>query len=294
MFVNVLAFGEILFDCYPTQDNIGGAPFNFSAHLAQLGASVSLYSAVGADPLGEKATSLATAYGVNTRYLAVCADYPTGICKVTYRGMEPDYDLRQESAYDHIPANEKPLEQPFDVLYFGTLACRGETSANTLRRLQSEYAFETVFFDMNLRQNYYSESLVKEGLRNATIVKMNREEFSYVKEISNISESDTSCALDKICQLYHIQTAILTLDSDGACAWDKTHGFLSVSAKTTEFVSAVGAGDSFCACFLYHHKKGHPLSVCLEKASLLAGFVVSREEAIPLYPEDLLQKLTEE
>ena len=289
--MNVLAFGEILFDCYPTADKIGGAPFNFSAHLAQLGASVFLYSAVGDDALGKKAIHLAKEYGVNTGYLAVCADYPTGICKVTYRGTEPDYDLRQESAYDHIPSPEPLFGKSFDVLYFGTLACRNETSKASLRRLQQNCRFETVFFDMNLRQNYYSKALVKEGLVAADIVKMNREEFSYVKEISNISDSDIASALHKICQRYEIKTAILTLDSDGACVWDNTDGFQSVPAKATEFISAVGAGDSFCACFLYHYKMGHPLSVCLEKASLLAGFVVSREEAIPLCSKDFLKNL---
>ena len=35
------AFGEILWDCLPSGRHVGGAPFNVTAHLAQLGVSVS-------------------------------------------------------------------------------------------------------------------------------------------------------------------------------------------------------------------------------------------------------------
>jgi fructokinase len=53
------AFGEILWDCLPSGRHAGGAPFNVAAHLAQLGASVSLISAVGRDPLGDEILKVA-------------------------------------------------------------------------------------------------------------------------------------------------------------------------------------------------------------------------------------------
>ena len=31
--MKVLSFGEVLFDCYPTNDCIGGAPLNFAVYL---------------------------------------------------------------------------------------------------------------------------------------------------------------------------------------------------------------------------------------------------------------------
>ena len=45
--MKALSFGEILWDIYPTERFIGGAPFNFAAHLARLGAEVCMLSAVG-------------------------------------------------------------------------------------------------------------------------------------------------------------------------------------------------------------------------------------------------------
>ncbi len=289
--MKVLAFGEILFDCYPTTQKIGGAPFNFCAHLAKLGADCALYGCVGDDDLGKEALSFAKKYGVETRYLATHSTLPTGVCNVTYQKGEPCYDLSGFFGYDEISLDTSVFSEKYDIFYFGTLALRKEISRKTCKTLLEKGDFGIRFFDMNLRQHYYTDELLKWGLSACDIVKMNREEYFLIKEISSVTEREPALALQKICQIYHIQTAILTLDADGACLWDSEQGFFSIPAQTTEFVSAVGAGDSFCACFLYHYKQGCPLPVCLEKASILAGYVVSFEEAIPHYSDKILTKL---
>ncbi len=289
--MKVLAFGEILFDCYPTTRKIGGAPFNFCAHLAKLGGDCTLYGCVGDDELGEEALSYARQYGVDTRFLKKHPTLPTGTCRVTYQNGEPCYDLSGCFSYDSIFLDSAVLTEPYDIFYFGTLALRNEISRKTWEHLMKNGKFHLRFFDINLRQHYYTDELVKQGLSACDIVKMNRDEYFLIKEISSITAEEYEIVLQEICRTYNIKTAILTLDSDGACLWDREQGFFTVSAKKTTFVSAVGAGDSFCACFLYHYKKGHPLQLCLEKASLLAGFVVSREEAIPEYSFDYLEKL---
>ena len=289
--MKVLAFGEILFDCYPTAKKIGGAPFNFCAHLAKLGAECGLYGAVGDDQLGEEAFSFAKKYGVDNRYLFRHSTLPTGVCRVTYQEGEPCYDLSGLFAYDAIFLEESVLSQKYDIFYFGTLALRNEISKNTWEQLITKGNFDLRFFDMNLRQHYYTDDLIRKGLSLCDIVKMNREEYFLVKKLTSVTEEEPALALATICQTYNIKTAILTLDGDGACLWDEVQGFFTVPAQKTEFVSAVGAGDSFCACFLYHYKMGHPLPHCLEKASVLAGYVVSYEEAIPEYSADFLEKL---
>ena len=45
---SALCFGEILFDVFGDDRCIGGAPFNFAAHFAQLGGEAVMVSAVGA------------------------------------------------------------------------------------------------------------------------------------------------------------------------------------------------------------------------------------------------------
>ena len=58
-----LSFGEILWDVFDDYRHIGGAAFNFAAHLAKLGAQSSLVSAVGADSAGQEARGILQAQG---------------------------------------------------------------------------------------------------------------------------------------------------------------------------------------------------------------------------------------
>src|SRR5260221_6631684 len=62
-------FGEILWDCLPSGRHAGGAPFNVASHLAQLGVSVSLLSAVGHDSLGGEILEDAQHKGVNVQFV---------------------------------------------------------------------------------------------------------------------------------------------------------------------------------------------------------------------------------
>ena len=52
--MDVVAFGEVLWDIIDGVPHIGGAPFNFAAHAVQCGLSSALVSAVGSKPNGDK------------------------------------------------------------------------------------------------------------------------------------------------------------------------------------------------------------------------------------------------
>jgi len=67
--VNVVSIGEVLWDIVGEQEYLGGASFNFSAHLTKLGHAVSFISAVGADPRGRKILQRMDELGVSDRYL---------------------------------------------------------------------------------------------------------------------------------------------------------------------------------------------------------------------------------
>ena len=60
--MKVLSFGEILWDIYPDKKYIGGAPFNFAAHLAKHGEEIYMLSCLGKDGLGEEALMVAFSF----------------------------------------------------------------------------------------------------------------------------------------------------------------------------------------------------------------------------------------
>src|SRR6185503_14390545 len=82
----------------------GGAPFNVTAHLAQLGASAALISAVGRDGLGDEILQVARDKGVDVEFVERARiGLPTGtvLVKVDAQG-NATYDLVQPAAWDEI------------------------------------------------------------------------------------------------------------------------------------------------------------------------------------------------
>ena len=290
--MKILAFGEILFDVDVAKNEsiLGGAPMNFCSHLSKLGAEGYMLSSVGDDELGKIALESAVKFNVNTKYVNMSREYKTGMCRVTYKGAEPDYDLSMISAYDNIDVTDEMLEsmkkENFDVFYIGTLAQREAKSFSSLKRVFENVKFPTVFYDMNLRQRYYTKEIIEESLGATDILKINRDEFAYLKE------SGLCVSVKDLSDKYNIEKILLTLDSDGAELYDKkTDEIYKAKGLKVNEVSSVGAGDSMCACFLYNYLKGEDLQTCLDRANIMAAFVVSRKEAIPEYTEKIISEV---
>jgi fructokinase len=106
------AFGEILWDCLASGRHAGGAPFNVAAHLAQLGVSVSLLSAVGQDSLGDEILEVAKNKGVNVEFVGRARiGLPTGTVIATVDAMgNATYELVQPVAWDEIIISPEALE----------------------------------------------------------------------------------------------------------------------------------------------------------------------------------------
>lgn len=301
--MKILAFGEVLWDIFGDDYKIGGAPYNFCAHLAKLGAQSSLLSAVGQDDLRER-TLAAIRRSCTDDSLTLTSDFPTGVCRVSCDAQgQPTYNLMQDTAYDHIALNEERMAYirsvPFDAFYFGTLAQRGECSRNTLRTLLDTCRFGEIFCDLNLRQPFYSTQTILNCLQYATIFKISREECRTVAQTvlqGARPYEDTEEYYRDFCvrlsRQYSLKIVILTLDRDGAVVYNNLRDIFAVSEKPkSRAVSTVGAGDSFSACFLYNYFNGATLSECTSRAGILSDYVVTRTEAIPDYPENLIPQI---
>lgn len=283
--MNITVFGEVLWDVFASEKKIGGAPFNFAAHVCRLGGNAALVSAVGNDELGADALKEINRLGVDSVPVAVC-DKPTGYCAVTLKNGTPEYDLVKNTAYDFIPV---PQEKYFsaDALYFGTLAQRGEFSRKTLKKLLSG-SYGEVFFDINIRGDFYSDEIIRDSLSASTILKISREEIGV---LGIKGDNETVCR--ELKKIYpKLKLIIVTLDCDGAFVFSCAEETFTYAKKPTVTpVSTVGAGDSFSACFLYNYLSGATAEQCLDRASNLAGFVVTQLGAIPEYPAELLSAI---
>jgi len=303
MKLKVLAFGEVLWDKFGNTREIGGAPFNFCAHLAKLGINSYSLTAIGDDDLGEETLKIIDSLGVKTDFVRT-VPYPTGTCIVTTdENGRPGYDLTQPAAWDYIePYTElvnRSAAGEFNLFYFGTLALRSDTSFETLKCLVNTGSFEHIFCDLNLRQSFYSDEIIDFALKTASILKINREEPRHLinNGFADADNNDTERAQKYACrslsEKYAIKLILLTLDKDGALIYDSGKDkFHSPSKPKSKAVSGVGAGDSFSACFIANFLSGVPTEECAERAILLSDYVVTKYGAVPDYPPELIRLIT--
>ena len=283
--MKILSFGEVLWDVYPDQKFIGGAPFNFAAHLAKHGEEAYMLSCIGNDALGEDTLSALKGCGVQTDYIARSKEKETGKCLVTLdENAIPSYNLMQDVAYDYIDCDA--IGSGFDVLYFGTLSLRSRYNLDSLCKLLEKQRFKEIFVDVNIRAPFYSAESVSFAVEHATILKISDEELQTVANLLSMDcTEDHSAFAHALQQRYaNLKIIIITLGGEGAYCLDCRNGadYRCPSQKVT-VASSVGAGDSFSAAFLHQYLRQAALPFCLEYASKVAGFVVSNYEAVPDY-----------
>ncbi len=133
------AFGEILWDCLPSGRHAGGAPFNVTAHLAQIGVSASLISCIGQDSLGDEILKVAQDKKVNTEFITRARiGLATGTVLVTVDANgNATYELVQPAAWDEIRVSAEALEavSKSRALIYGSLAGRSPYNLDQLAQL---------------------------------------------------------------------------------------------------------------------------------------------------------------
>lgn len=270
--VDVVAFGEVLWDVIDGVPHIGGAPFNFAAHAAKCGLVSAIVSEVGDDDLGVRAYAAIDRLGVDGRFVGRHPTLPTGTVNVTLHDGIPAYEIVKPVAWDEITigcASALPKPRAF---YFGSLAQRSPVSAKTLEELLKTSSSALVFFDVNLRQDYWSKPLVENCLARTNILKVNDE------EMRTLGFDPVSLFLSHP----SLKTVIETRGAAGCAVWSRDGEFFeSPAIPDGPVVDTVGAGDSFSAAFLASVLKGESLAEAAKAGNVRAGKVAARAGAIP-------------
>ena len=266
-----MAFGEILWDVIDGVPHIGGAPFNFAAHVAKCGLTSSIISSVGEDDLGRCAKEQVAALGVDGTFVSVHPSLPTGTVNVTLNNGIPSYEIVKPVAWDEIHTDDAHLPPP-RAFYFGSLAQRAPVSSGTLARLLAAFSSSLIFFDVNLRQRFWSKVLIEDCLVRTDILKVNDEEM--------LTLGFAAERLFAACP--RLKTVIETRGADGCAVWSRDgEAFTSPAIPDGPVVDTVGAGDSFSAAFLAAILNGKDLHTAAEEGNRRAGKVAARSGAIP-------------
>jgi fructokinase len=134
---------------------------------------------------------------------------------------------------------------------------------------------------VNLRQHYYSRTLIEESLALVNVLKVNDAELPILAEMFAISGNErtghSTCRTFRVAHgRPHSRPAWSLLLRDG--------GWSEHPAHATGVVDTVGAGDAFTAAMTLGLLAGWDLSAINQHANEVAGFVCSRAGATPRLP----------
>ncbi len=293
--MKALFFGEILWDIIENKSYIGGAPFNLAAHMTKMGLKSTLISSVGKDALGRKALKEAEKRGINSSFIRVHPHLPTGIVEVSLdeRG-HPTYLIKENVAWDNIVLNQDLIDNltkdKWEIFCFGTLAQRTKENREVLSQIISWVHPHHIFYDLNLRQNYYNKDWIEKSLCQCSIVKMNDREALIISELLFGEILKQEDFIQRICQEYDLSIVCITHGKNGSSIYcdgklEKVAGLNGPVADT------VGGGDSYSAGFLFSYLCGTSIYEAAEFAEMVGNFVVSQSGAVPKYPKWLEKEI---
>jgi fructokinase len=282
--------GEVLFDCFPDQLILGGAPFNVACHLHAFGCAPLFISRIGQDDEGQKVIKVMTDWGLTTKALQTDNERSTGKVAISFEGDQHHFEILPDQAYDYIDQREidSLLSDSLpELLYFGTLIQRNQVSEQALKHFLDIHPEHGVrFLDINLRAPWYNENIIRQSLNDADIVKMNDEELRTVASLLDLQYRYGEDMADQLIERFQLQQLLVTCGKSGAWLIDEQrekHVLVIKPASGCEVpvIDTVGAGDAFSAVYILGLLNCWSTSLVLERAHQFASAVCRIRGALP-------------
>lgn len=279
--VNIVCFGEVLFDVFPTHRKIGGAPLNVALRLASLNVNAQIISKIGNDAIGKELVDFIQQNGISTKTLQVDSYYKTGevIVQLDAKGSA-SYTINYPVAWDKIENNKEAVlsVKNADAIVFGSLVCRDNTSFQTLKQLISIAKFKV--FDVNLRAPFYSKEVLIALMNQADFLKFNDDELFEISALMGSPYHSLEQNIDFISKQTHTKQICVTKGSHGAVLYFDEKLFYNSGYKI-KVVDTVGSGDSFLAGLLSQLMTGKNPQQAIDFACALGALVAQNEGANP-------------
>ena len=285
----VVCFGEVLFDCFPSEKKVGGAPLNVGLRLHHFGFDCQMISCIGQDEDGQVLRQFLSQEGLSADYIQINKDYHTGTVSVHLdKNGNASYEIVQPVAWDHISisAENSALVKAADLFVFGSLVARQNPSKQTLFALLESANFSV--FDLNLRPPHYNWEILQKLILLSDFIKCNEEELNYLLEQFQIQEINLEQKLRALLNSIDGKGICITLGAEGALLLWKDKLYQQAAFPIT-VVDTVGAGDSFLATLLHGLLTHQDCNKCLLEACAMGALVASKNGANPkISDQDLL------
>ncbi|MBW8190597.1 carbohydrate kinase [Neiella marina] len=277
----ISCFGEVLWDVFPDERRVGGAPLNVCLRLNALGLPAKIISSVGRDALGAELLDFIKGRGVATDLVLQHPTKATSEVRVTLDSKgSASYQIVEDTAWDNVAPSDALLAavSSADAFVFGSLVGRADCSYNTLQQMLKVANFK--IFDVNLRAPHYTIEKLISLMEQADFIKLNDEELLEIaahlgspfhgldQHLEFVAERTNTRFL---CVTQGAHGAILKLDDQYAY-----HAGYHVKVADT-----VGAGDNFLGALIYQlctHDKPQQM---LNFACAVGSMVAQRAGATP-------------
>jgi len=290
----IVGLGEILWDMLPAGKQLGGAPANFAYHAQALGAKGTVASCIGQDTLGEEVLQQLRDVNLDTQYISIDPDHPTGTVSVELDSDgKPDYIIHEQVAWDFIPFGPalEALAGQAHAVCFGSLCQRASASRQTIQRFLAATDPACIrVFDINLRQAFYSPDIIRDMLDVCQVLKLNDEELPVLAQMLHV-EGDERSLLSELQRRYDLQMIALTKGAAGSVLFSADQVSYQRTEEKLEIADTVGAGDAFTAAVCLGLLQERDLDTINRAANKLAAFVCTQHGAMPSVPRSLVAGL---
>ena len=290
----MIGLGEVLWDLLPSGKVLGGAPANFAYMSSVLGDQGIVASRIGNDDLGRDACRVMQELGLSTAYVQHDERHETGTATVSIdTAGQPNFTIQNSVAWDFLDWSPQweELSSRADVVCFGSLAQRSEKSAATIERFLKNTPKNTLrICDVNLRESFYTQGVLRRSFQYADIVKLNDQELLQVSYIFKLGIGTHEMLAQRLLHLCDLRLVCITCGSRGSLLVTEGEAVEHKGFRVT-VADAVGAGDAFTACLAHHYLRGHSLQEISESANRFASWVATQPGATPPISTDKLQSI---
>lgn len=298
---DVLAFGRLGVDVYPLQDGVGledvetfgkylgGSAANVAVAAARYGRSSSLISRVGDDPFGRYLVRELDRLGVDPRYVATDAQYPTPVtfCEIFPPDDFPLYFYRKPKAPDlQVTTAELDLQAVRDArIFWFTLTGLSEEPSRAAHHaaLEARAGATHTIFDLDYRPMFWEDpaeatAQVARAIEHVTVAVGNREECEVA-----VGETEPLRAADALLER-GVELAIVKQGPKGVLAKTRDEA-IEVPPHFVDVINGLGSGDAFGGALCHGLLQGWDLERILRFANVAGAIVATRRECSTAMPD---------
>ncbi len=280
--VDLVCFGELLWDMLPSQKVAGGAPFNIVNRSNALATSAAVISSVGNDHLGTELLELVQRTGNPITAIQVHQVLPTSVVNILVgEGGEPHYDIVKPVAWDDIRLIPEAIDlvKGSKAFVYSSLGLRSAASREVLFALLDHASL--AICDINLRDGHYERSTIERMLDAAHILRMNEAELSMIATWNGSIDQSVRQQIILLHELYNYDTIIVTLGSKGAISY-RNGTFVEQDVFKVLVKDTVGSGDAFLAAYISKRLNSYHESDSLRFACAIGALTASKHGGTPI------------